>query len=104
MMPLMPGSCSSAQNLHRRVATGCAHDSAAGMRADPALEEAGKRRAVLSPRRHRPKEEHLLERKLALEDVAFGKADDALDVGGRNHLPVQDPRLQGWRVLRARLD
>src|SRR3546814_7086533 len=34
--------------------------------------------------------EHLVEGQLALEDVAFGEADLALDIPGRAHLLVQD--------------
>ena len=36
---------------------------------------------VLCPRGDRPQEEHLLKRKLALENVALGQAHDPLDIG-----------------------
>ena len=37
-----------------------------------------------------PQEEQLLERQLALEDVALGQPELALEVERRQHLPVQD--------------
>ena len=65
---------------------------------------AADRRAVLRPVGHRPEEEQLLERELALEDVALGQADDALDVRRREHLAVEDRALQVRRVLGERVD
>src|SRR5439155_15368157 len=75
-----------------------AHDPAAGVRSRAALPVAADRRAVLRPTRHRPQEEELLQCQLALEDVALGEARDALDVGRRQHLAVQDQRLDVGRV------
>ena len=62
------------------------------------------RRRVLRPSRHRPQEEQLLERQLALKDVAFGEPEVALDVERRQHLPMQDDVLDVRRVLRDRVD
>ena len=51
-----------------------------GMRAGAALPVALHRRAVLRPRGRRAQEEQLVQRELALEDVALGEPGDALDV------------------------
>ena len=51
-----------------------------------------------------PQEEELLERQLALEDVALGEAEVALDVERRQDLPVEDQALQVRRVLGDRVD
>ena len=88
----------------RGVPPGRAHDAAAGMRRRSAHVEVAHRRLVLRPARRRPQEEQLLERQLALEDVAFGQAEVALDVERRQHLPVQDDVLDVRRVLGDRVD
>src|SRR2546425_10995091 len=74
------------------------------MRARAALEQAMDRRAVARPRRRGAQEELLLQRELALEDVAFGKTDDALDVGRRDDLAMQDRALQVRSVFGQRID
>ena len=61
-----------------------------GMGRRAAHVEVADRRAVARPARHRAQEEELLERQLALEDVAFGEAELALEVERRQHLAVQD--------------
>ena len=61
-----------------------------GMRARAALPVARGSACGTWPTRHRPQEEELVQRELALEDVALGEPGDALDVGRREHLPVQD--------------
>src|SRR5256714_15373994 len=73
------------------------------MRARTALVKPTDRRAVARPGRCRPQEEHLLQRELALEDVALGEATDALDVGGRDHLPMQDRALEVWCIFPKRI-
>ena len=83
----------------RRVPPGRAHDSAAGMRRRAAHVEAADRRAVLRPAGRGAQEEQLLERQLALEDVAFGQAPLALEVERREHLAVQDDVADVRRVL-----
>ena len=62
------------QDPHRRVPARRAHDAAAGMRRRAAHVEVANRRPVLRPARRRAQEEQLLERQLALKDVAFGQA------------------------------
>ena len=75
-----------------------------GMRRRAAHVEAADRRAVLRPARRRPQEEELLERELALEDVALRQPEHALDVERRQHLPVQDPLADVRRVDGDRVD
>src|SRR5215213_3113465 len=62
------------------------------------------RRLVLRPARYRAREEELLERQLALEDVALGQPEVAFEVEWRQHLPVQDDVADVRRVLRDRVD
>ena len=58
----------------------------------------------LRPARRRPQEEQLLERQLAVEDVALGQPELALEVERRQHLPVQDDVADVRRELRDRVD
>ncbi len=53
----------------------------------------------LRPAGRGTEEEQLLERQLALEDVAFGEPPLALEVEGRQDLAVQDDVLDVRRVL-----
>src|SRR5262249_29050138 len=62
------------------------------------------RRRVLRPAGRGPQEEELLERELALEDVALGEAPLTLEVERRDDLPVQDEVLQVRGVLGERVD
>ena len=57
------------------------------------------RRGVLRPARHRPQEEQLFERQLALEDVAFRQPEVPLDVERRQHLAMEDQVADVRRVL-----
>src|SRR5437868_12820537 len=50
--------------------------------------------------RHRPQEEKLLERKLALKNVALAQTKLALQIERRHYLPVQNDVLDVGRVLR----
>ena len=60
--------------------------------------------AEARPARHRPQKEKLLERKLALEDVAFAQSVVAFDVERRKHLLVQDDVFYVGRVFGNRID
>src|SRR5260221_2979304 len=80
-----------AENRQSRVAPGRANHTAAGVRTRAALVQAVDRRAVSRPGGRRAQEEHLLQRELALENVALRKADDALDIGGPG-IPVGQKR------------
>ena len=82
----------------------CAHDAAAGMRCRSAHVEILDRRAVLRPSRHRPQEEKLLERKLALENIAFAQSEFAFEIERRHHLFVQDDVFDIRRVFGNRVD
>ena len=55
--------------------------------------------AELRPTRHRPQEEELLQRKFALENVAFAKPELALQIERRDHLAMQNDVLDVGRVL-----
>src|SRR5216683_530166 len=61
-------------------------------------------RAELRPARYWSQEEELLERKLALEDIAFAQAKIAFQIKRRDHLPVQDDVLDIGRVLGNGID
>src|SRR6185369_14995344 len=60
-----------------------AHDAAAWVGGGSTHPEIPNRRLVLRPARNRPREEQLLERQLALEDVSLGQPELALDVERR---------------------
>src|SRR6267378_6891482 len=64
------------------------------MRPRAALIEATDRRRELRPPRRGAQKEQLMQRQLAGEDIALGKPGDLLDIERRNHLPVQDLRLE----------
>ena len=57
------------------------------------------RRRVLRPAGSRPQEEQLFQRQLALEDIAFGQAELALEIERRQDLAVQDDVADVGRVL-----
>src|SRR5439155_19927866 len=101
---LRSGSRSLPQDSQRGVAPGRAHDAAAWMRRRAAHPELPNRRLVLSPAGNRAREEQLLERQLALKDVAFRQAELALEIERRQHLAVQDDVLDVRGVLRDGVD
>ncbi|HEU4572510.1 MAG TPA: hypothetical protein VFR93_07465, partial [Candidatus Limnocylindrales bacterium] len=72
-----------AHELQRRDPAVRTHDPAARVGRRAGQPEVADRRPEARPARHRPREEQLLERKLALEDVALRQAGRALDVEGR---------------------
>ena len=65
------------QNFERGKTAGRAHDAAAGMRRRAAHIEFLHRSAVARPAGRRAQEEKLLERKFALENIAFGEPGGA---------------------------
>ena len=87
-----------------QLRAGRAHDAAAGMRRRSAHPQVAHRRRVLRPPGHRAREEQLFERQLALEDIALGQPEVALEVERRQHLPVQDDVADVRRVLGDRVD
>src|SRR3954468_23347227 len=78
------------ENHHRRIATAGAHDAAARMRGGPAHVKVPDGRTVLRPSRRGPKKKNLLQRQLALENIAFRQSKLALEVEWRQHLPMQN--------------
>src|SRR5262245_58408688 len=74
------------------------------MRRRSAHPEVPNRRLVLRPARNRPREEQLLERQLALEDVALGQPELALDVERRQYLAMEDDVAEIRRVFGDRVD
>ena len=99
------GASARSTSQRRRCLPGRAHDPAArvgGRAAQPqVLDRASRYRAQPG---HRPVEEQLLQRELALEDVALGQAERLLDVQRRQHLPVQDHVADVRGVLGDRVD
>ena len=69
------------------------------MRAGAAQIQAADGRPVARPARHRAHREHLVQAHLAVEDVAAGDAEAALQVERRQHLPVLDDGADVGRVL-----
>src|SRR5262245_9045426 len=72
------------QDLPRRVPAGQPRDAAAGVRAGAAQIESQDRRAVLGPSEDRAREEELIERVLAVEEVAAREAVGRFEVRWRD--------------------
>src|SRR6185369_983451 len=92
------------EERERRVAARRAGDAAAGVRARAAHPEVSDRRLVLRPARRGAQEEELMERELAVEDVAARDRERLLDVGGGVEVLVEDEVSQVRRILRQRVD
>src|SRR5207253_10253217 len=73
------GSSRLSKNAARRVAPRRAHDAAPRMRRRPAHPQIANGRRVLRPSGRRPQEEQLLERQLALKNVALCQPELALE-------------------------
>src|SRR5437899_8589614 len=87
-----PVSCSPVsclQDTERRVPARRAHDAAARVRRGAAHIEVADGRLVLRPAGRGTQEEELLERQLALKDVAFRQSPLALEIEGGDDLTVQ---------------
>lgn len=74
----------------RRVVAGRSGHSSAGMRAGSAQVQPFDRRAILRPTGHRAHEEKLLERKIAVKNIALGEAVGAFQIEGRENLSRHD--------------
>src|SRR4051794_1708893 len=74
------------------------------MRRRAAHPQVPERRRVLRPPGRGAQEEQLLERQLALEDVALGETEIALEIERRQYLPMQNDVADVRRVFRDRID
>src|SRR5712691_570949 len=72
------------QDFQRSQPARSAHDAAARMGRRSAHVKVLDGGAELRPARHRPQKEKLLQRELALKDVAFTQAKFALQIQGRH--------------------
>src|SRR5438128_160383 len=88
------------QHPHGGVAARRAHDAAAGVRRRSSQIQPVDWRRVSGGAGRRPQEEQLLERQLPLKDVAFGQAELAFQIDGREYLAVQNQRFQVRSVFR----
>ena len=61
--------------------------------------ETSERGAIASPAREGSEKEQAVGCHGAVEDVAARQPEDGLEVGGRQHLPVEDPRGEAWGHL-----
>src|SRR3990167_9169951 len=77
-------------------------EAGAGMRSRAAQKKTADRRAVLTEPQERPHGEELIERELAMENLAAGQPPAALEVERRQDLARDDTRLQRGRVLLER--
>src|SRR5580765_4143851 len=87
-----------AQHLPRAVVPRRARDAAAGMRSRAAEIQAGDRRAVVRMTQHRARGPELVERKLAMENVAADKTKLALEILGRKRAVTNHARPKARRV------
>ena len=74
------------QDFESRQSSGTAHDAAAGMSGRSAHVQILDGSAELRPTRHRTQEEELLERKFALENIAFAQSELAFQIERRDYL------------------
>src|SRR5258705_7389729 len=89
-----------AQDFGCSVATGGAHDATARMSRGAANIETANRRAVLRIARHRAVEQQLIERQLALENVALGQSDLGFELAWRAYLHMDDAVAEARRIVR----
>src|SRR3546814_13705347 len=75
-----------------------AADAAARMRAGAAQIQTRQRRAVITPARHRPETEQLMQRHRAMKDVAAGQRETPFAFERRQQLAMQDRCAEMWRV------
>src|SRR3546814_11945108 len=81
-----------------------AADAAARMRAGAAQIQTRQRRAVITPARHRPETEQLMQRHRAMKDVAAGQRETSFEFERRQQLAMQDRCAEIWRVSVDRVD
>src|SRR3990172_2869776 len=93
-----------AQDLPGRVVSRCPHYPTAGMRPGATEIEPRNRGSIPRPAGERAHEEQPVQRHLAVEDVASGQGELALQVERAEDLPVDDEVRQVWRVLGQRAD
>src|SRR4051812_29474290 len=101
---LIPPAGSIPDDHARGVCAVRAADAATGMRAGAAQIEAGDRRAVLRPAEQRAHDVQLIERHLAVMDVAAREAVRRLEFGRRDGLRGEYERRQSRRVLCERVE
>src|SRR5207249_5535497 len=94
----------SSQDSERSIPPRRPHDSATRMRGGSAHPQIPNRRVVLRPARDRPREEQLLQRQLALKDVALCQSEIALEIQRRENLTMPNDVANIRRVLRNRVD
>ena len=82
------------QHDARRVCARRAGEPATRVRTGPTQVQPGDRRAVLRPAQHRAHRVELIERVLAVENVAAGQAIALLEIDRRQDLARQDERRQ----------
>src|SRR3546814_6737367 len=74
------------------------------MRAGAAQIQTRQRRAVITPARHRPETEQLMQRHRAMKDVAAGQRETSFEFERRQQLAMQDRCAEIWRVSVDRVD
>src|SRR5580692_11538819 len=87
------------QNLQRSQASVRAHDAAARVSRRTTHVEILDRRAVLRPAGDWTQKEKLLQRKLALENVALAQSPFAFQIEWRNDLLVKDDVFDVWSIF-----
>src|SRR4030095_16255018 len=78
----LPALTQVAQDLARRVMTRCAGNPTARMRPRSAVVQVLQRAAVTRVTQQRPQREQLIERQLAVKDVAGGQPELGLEIRG----------------------
>src|SRR5712691_14175 len=87
-----------ARNLFRRERPGSAVESGSGMRARATHIKVADRRRIACKTEQRARDEQLIERELAVEDVTAGQAVRALEIQRCDHLARHDRRFEAGRI------
>src|SRR5439155_10087734 len=92
------------ENLPCGVLTGAARETMARVRPRAAEIQVAERCPILRPSERRPHREQLIQRELAVKDVAAGQSVCRLEIRGRDDLSMLDERSQAGSVLLDRAE
>src|SRR5919108_577229 len=92
------------QNFQRCQTARRSHDAAARMCGRAAQIKVLDRRSILRPARYGTQEEKLLQRKLALKNIALAQPELAFQIEWCEHLPPNDDVFDVWCMLGQSID
>src|SRR5260221_574849 len=93
-----PSTLQITRNCPRGERTGAPVQTGPRVRPTAAQIQAPNRRGVPRPFQQRPRDEQLIERQLAVKNVAAGQSVGPLEIERRDHLAGEDRGSEAWRV------